>query len=285
MRKLSDFPLYPAANNSDLLLIWDNENAVTKAIKKSDLLAGISSGSGGGNQPWELVSINKFLISNSKIIADCSNNTLNFNLPDSGSLQLIKLGANDLFLENTKKYVKNTVSRLKLSENLTAIELIYVNSDIGWIPSRSGVLIATGILSKYWRVRNTNSPSGSGNQWIVRELIFRDSNGIDITTGGIPLGSREATNNTVANAFDKNNDTWWDGAGAGTVNGWLRYVFPSAVDIQSISINNLNIFGNVPPTNYVVENSLDTGSTWQVVWSFTIGTNDNNYYHSAKPSI
>lgn len=144
MRKLSDFPLYPSANSSDLLLIWDNENAVTKAIKKSDLLAGISSGSNGsgtGLSRWMLIDSDYTVTVGERLLVDTNLNSFtltlpsNVNLGDEIELLGIKgLKTNPLKLDFNNNLFNGNIAKIgKFSVLLNSVKLIYTTPDIGWI--------------------------------------------------------------------------------------------------------------------------------------------------------
>lgn len=206
---------------------------------------------------------------------------------------LYKLGNTTLYFPATRIYPKSEVQYINIPIPTDLRERGIINRDFeikrsyykpryATSPEPYDWMVSLGELEEYssasiWRVRNLEPATGEDKQWIVRELIFRDAQGTDITTGG----SGTASGNTADanNAFDKNNITVWSGVTA--VDGWLQYDFGRQVKVYSVSINNLSNASNIPPTSYVVENTLNSYQ-WNVIWRFTTGTNDNTFYNSSR---
>lgn len=143
MRKLSDFPLQSIADDNDLLLIWDNVELITKAIRKGSLLAGISSsGSGGsGLQPWQFKSSDYTAVNGDRLIVDTSSSSWMLALPSSPNfgaeielLGLKGLNSNPLNLNvGTKLFNTKSPKNIKLDTLLTPARLIYTLDEIGWL--------------------------------------------------------------------------------------------------------------------------------------------------------
>lgn len=149
MRQLNDFPLHTIANNTDLLLIWDNTELTTKAIKKSDLFTGV--GSGSGSSKWLLINENYAPIHGNKLLIDSSINPLTLTLPSNPEL------GNEIEICGIKGTKDNKVSinlsnslfrsikprQLVYSNLFLPAKLIYATPDIGWF-NPDDLIVAAG---------------------------------------------------------------------------------------------------------------------------------------------
>lgn len=151
MRKLNDFPLVSTANNNDLLLLWDNEASVTKAIKKGDLLAGAGGGSGSGLAGWVLINSNHVATHGNRLLIDTSASPVQLTLPsepnfgDEIDICGIKgTKTNIVSIDLSETLFKGAKPRqLNYSSLFLPAKLIYTTSDIGWF-NPDGLILAAG---------------------------------------------------------------------------------------------------------------------------------------------
>ncbi|MCC5619252.1 hypothetical protein LC605_30110 [Nostoc sp. CHAB 5836] len=135
------------------------------------------------------------------------------------------------------------------------------------LSSESGSISKT---AKFWRVRNLVQPSGTDRQWIVREFGLLDSAQIALAPSIFSASKYIAS---AYKAADNNTTTWWDGSGQDGINQWLGYEFVNPVTPVYIKLWNLNLYGNVPPTLFSLDSSLNN-SEWNSVFTFPLTTTD-----------
>ena len=134
--------------------------------------------------------------------------------------------------------------------------------------------------TKYWRIKNTNVATGPDKGWYPYEIIFRDNSAAELTIGGSASASRNS--DSAGLAFDKNNNSYWNGGANIPVGSWVQYTTANPCIVSAVNIINLNNGFNVPPTNYDIEYSIN-GNDWILAWSFTVGTTDRQYYNFIAP--
>lgn len=119
--------------------------------------------------------------------------------------------------------------------------------------------------TRYWRIKNLSPGTGTRSYWGIRELIFRDAAGNDITNNGVAFvgGLQQYEANYL---FDKRGDTACGITNSG--NYGLQYTFPNPVVVYSITIA---VY--IPnsdwgmPADYSLEYSID-GFNWFSAYEF-----------------
>lgn len=114
------------------------------------------------------------------------------------------------------------------------------------------------LAHSYWRVYYL-SQSGANIQY--SEVVFFDTAGTDVTTGGSAVFSTQANGTTLAaaNAFDKNNTTNY--SATGNKKQWIGYHFAAPVEIKKLGLRASTVAPAQSSTVFVVDWS-DDGTNW-----------------------
>jgi Concanavalin A-like lectin/glucanases superfamily len=172
MKRIADFPDYPQATDSDLLLIWDTQNSLTKSIKKGNLLANFNNNIG-----WQVKSNNYTVANNDQILIDATqawtlNLPSNFNVGNAIQICGYK-GTNQITVNANNQKINGKILSQPYFQSLYQLtNLIYCGND-GWVdtlglikstPGYSG-LVNNGAPYIYLRFNESsgNAVDSSGN--------------------------------------------------------------------------------------------------------------------------
>lgn len=121
----------------------------------------------------------------------------------------------------------------------------------------------------YWRIFVLNSGT---NTTSVAELKFFDSLGSQIpTTAGTASASSVFSTFVAANAFDGSGSTFWDSSTTPNLTAptWLQYQFPSAVAVNTFSIQARNDSSFTQTPLWFALQASNDGSTWTTIGNYT----------------
>jgi hypothetical protein len=135
-----------------------------------------------------------------------------------------------------------------------------------WTPNQNRTLPEAAIASGYYRSLRINITSlDGGSNAAIAEIEFRASiGGADQATGGNAVASSTNTTFVASNAF-ANDGTSSQWVGVGVAN-WIRYDFPSPVQLLEATIQAVTTSFNRSPKDFTIEGSND-GSTWATLFS------------------
>lgn len=132
---------------------------------------------------------------------------------------------------------------------------------------------------RYWRVKKLVEPPQGARGWVVRELVFKDSNSVAIPLVGAAIASQFIGSDFASNAFDNNNSTWWNGGLPTPIDSWIGFAFTNPTIIYQVSMTIYNDGGSyIPPSLYSLDYSSD-GITWKTAFRFSTGTNNTQTYN------
>lgn len=126
------------------------------------------------------------------------------------------------------------------------------------------------MASLYWRLYITATNNGLFNvRCTIAELEMRATvGGADQCNGGTASASRQSGSYPASQAFDNDDNTFWEAIELDETFVWLQYEFTSPVDVREISIKAVSNRGSWAPKDFDLQYS-DNGTDWNTVQSFT----------------